>query len=310
MDRFKNVVVGVDLAGKQHLVYGGRDLDRFSQAALDKAIWVAKRNGGALHVLTTLHVDVHAEALIQRDADQGKRTVLDQAAERLAKLTEAAVADGVSVTTHVEMGLPAHALLKDVRENGRDMVVVGTRARGAFKRRLLGSTALRMLLQAPVPTWIAREGHHGVFDTVVAPVDFDGVAPTILQLAESFAAEVGATLHVIHVVDYSAEQLLRAGDADDDMISEYHNERRADALRRFDELLEGCLKDPAAAHKHLLSGEAAPSILEFVSDVSADLVVLGTVGGRGIDNAFVGDTAERVLPHLDTSLLIVKPTED
>jgi universal stress protein E len=308
MKRFTNLVVGVDISGKQHYIYGGPELDQFSRTALDKAIWVAERNGAALHVLTTLDVDPHAEALIRRDAASGKRTILDKATERLTKLTADAVARGVAVTTQVALGLPAHALLEDVRTNGRDMVIVGTRARGPFKRRLLDSTALRMLLQAPVPTWIARPGpYHGAEHSVIACIDFDDVAGEILELAESFAEEVGGALHVVHVVDYSAEQLLRAGDADDQMISEYHNERRGDALRRFDEILNSRLSSPNAAHKHLLSGRAAQSVLEFVADVGADVVVIGTSGRRGLDDAFVGDTAERVLPHLDTSLLIVKP---
>ncbi len=309
MDRFKNVVVGVDLAGKQHLIATAHTLDRFSQAALDKAIWVAKRNGAALHVLTTIDIDPHAEALIRRDAAAGKRTVLTQAEERLDALTADAVAGGLTVTTHADFGLPARVLLADVRDNGRDLVVVGTRARSTLRRRLLGSTALRMLLHAPVPTWIAREGHNDVFDTVVAPIDFDDAAPTILRLAESFARDVDATLHVVHVVDYSAEHLLRAGDADDETIAEYHRERRSDASRRFDELLVLHLQNPDAAKKHLLAGAVAESILEFVAQAAADLVVVGTAGTRGLDDAFVGDTAERVLPHLDTSLLIVKPTD-
>ena len=43
MDRFKNIVVGVDLAGREHLVSGG-GLGRFSKAALEKAVWLARRN--------------------------------------------------------------------------------------------------------------------------------------------------------------------------------------------------------------------------------------------------------------------------
>jgi len=310
VDRFKNVVVGVDLAGRQHRIDGGRAIDRFSHVALDKAIWVAKRNDAALHVLTTLDVDARGEARLRHDAVEGEPTILDQAADRLRQMTEAAVADGVAVTTHIDTGPAAHALLRDVRENGRDLVVVGTRAHGLLKRRLLGSTALRMLLQAPVPTWIARDGHQGAIETVVALVDFDEVGPTILRLAETFAAEVGATLHVVHVVDTSDEQLLRAGDADDQMIAEYHEKRRADARRLFGALLETHLLAREPVERHLLSGEIVGSILEFVEEVSADLVVVGTTGRGGLDHAFVGNTAERVLTHFDSSLLIVKPGQE
>mgnify|MGYP000273015052 CR=1 FL=1 len=52
----------------------------------------------------------------------------------------------------------------------------------------------------------------------------------------STLSEVGARLHVAHAVDYSAEQVLRAGDADEELIAEYHRERKEEADGRFEDL--------------------------------------------------------------------------
>lgn len=306
MQRFKNVVVGVDLAGREHLV-SGRGLGRFSRAALEKAVWVAQKNGARLHILTTVDVDAHAEALIRRDADAGRSTVLDIARARLEDLAAPARGAGIAVTTDVQFGHPSESLLTDIEDNGRDLVVVGTRARGTLARRLLGSTALRMIVRAPVPAWIAREGPDHVFDVVLAPVDFDRVAHDVLTLAESFAEEFGAALHVVHCVDYSAEQVLRAGDADEALIAEYHRERESAARRRFEELLAAHLRHPEKATRHLLAGAPPAAILELTGSLEADLVVMGTRGKPDLGHTLLGDTAERVLPHLDTSLLVVKP---
>jgi len=306
MDRFENIVVGVDLAGREHLV-SGQGLGRYSRSALEKAVWVARRNDAHLHILSTIDVDAHAESLIRRDADAGRSTVLDTARARLEDLATPARGAGLAVTTDVRFGHPSDRLLDDIAENGRDLVVVGTRARGSLARRLLGSTALRMIVRAPIPAWIAREGPDHVFDTVMAPVDFDTCSEEVLQLAEGFASEVGAKLHVVHAVDYSAEQVLRAGDADEALIREYHREREAEAQRRFDALLRETLRNPDAVTRHLLSGSASQSILELAGTLEPDLVVMGTRGRVDAAHRVVGDTAERVLPHLDTSLLVIKP---
>jgi len=308
MDRFKNIVVGIDLAGREHLVSGG-GLGRYSRAALEKAVWVARRNDARLHLIACLEVDVHAEALLRRDADAGRSTVLDTARGRLEDLATSARGAGLSVTTDVQMGHPSVKLLADIADNGRDLVVVGTRARGSLARRLLGSTALRMILRAPIPTWVAREGPDYVFDNVLAPVDFDSVAGDVLGLAEQFASAVDATLHVAHAVDYSAEQLLRAGDAGEAMIDEYHRERQSQARTSFDALLRDHLKRPDAAKRHLVAGNAADALLELAGKLEPDLVVMGTRGRVDLEHRIVGDTAERVLAHLDTSLLVVKPPQ-
>jgi CPA2 family monovalent cation:H+ antiporter-2 len=306
MDRFKNIVVGVDLAGREHLV-SGRGLSRFSRAALEKAVWVARRNGAHLHLLATIDVDAHAESLILRAQAAGRPSVLDTARDRLEDLATPARGADLVVTTDVQIGLPADALMQDVLDNDRDLVVVGTRERGALARRLMGSTALRMVVRSPCAAWIAREGPNYVFDTVLAPVDFDDVSGEVLKLAESFARDVGATLHVLHAVDYSAEQVLRAGDADEEMIAEYHRERRGTAQAEFDALLTQHLREPGKAQRHLVAGGASQTILETASRLDADLVVMGTLGRHELEHRLLGDTAERVLPHLDTSLLVVKP---
>ncbi len=307
MDRFRNVVVGLDLSGDEHLVEEG-PLRRFSRVALEKAIWVARRNRAALHLLTTLDIDVIAEELLRKAIDAGRPNVRDAALARLDQLAAPAREAGLAVTLSVEFGNPAAALLADVAAHGRDLVVVGTRTRSALARRLLGSTARRLLIDCPAAVWVAREGPSHEFRTVLAPIDFDGVAPDVLRLAESFATETGARLHVAHVVDYSAEAVLRAGDADDELVAEYHRQREADARARFDGLVGERLERPSAAVRHLLAGSAAPVVLELAGRLDADLVVMGARGSHDAGGRLLlGGTADRVLPLLDTSLLVLKP---
>ncbi len=54
---------------------------------------------------------------------------------------------------------------------------------------------------------------------------------------------------------------------------------------------------------------ATGAILECAGHHDPDLVVLATVSRTGIAGLLLGNTAERLLPRLDTSLLIVKPAD-
>jgi len=61
---------------------------------------------------------------------------------------------GVSITSLVEQGNPAHVLLRHA--DGARMVVVGSRGRGGFTGLLLGSTSQTLLHRSPVDIAVVR----------------------------------------------------------------------------------------------------------------------------------------------------------
>ena len=58
---------------------------------------------------------------------------------------------------------------------------------------------------------------------------------------------------------------------------------------------------------HVIEGLAEDRIPARASELGAQLVVMGTLGRRGIKGAFMGNTAERVLTHLQCEVLALKP---
>jgi nucleotide-binding universal stress UspA family protein len=58
---------------------------------------------------------------------------------------------------------------------------------------------------------------------------------------------------------------------------------------------------------HLPKGEAGELIPEVAERERIDLVVMGTVARSGIPGFFIGNTAERILHSLPSSVLAVKP---
>src|SRR5262245_18930687 len=157
MNPFRNLVVGIDLANAERLA-ADAPLAPASRTARDRAVAVARRSGGALHLLTALDLDPYAEEIVLRGS--GGTSILERAKGHLAVAAEPARAAGVAATTEVALGRPVETLLADVQRNRRDLVVVGTRERSSLARNLLGSTALSLLRRAPAPVWVARRSPH------------------------------------------------------------------------------------------------------------------------------------------------------
>lgn len=66
------------------------------------------------------------------------------------------------------------------------------------------------------------------------------------------------------------------------------------------------LNDAIHVNHVLLRGEAAPEIVRYAREMSADLIVMGTHGRTGLDRLLMGSVAEKVLREAACSVLVVK----
>jgi nucleotide-binding universal stress UspA family protein len=85
-------------------------------------------------------------------AQDAARQALERTAEAIAGLAPG------SVELVVEAG-PAGSVICDLAsERGVDVIVVGSRGRGAFKRAVLGSVSTHIVHSAPCPVLVVRAG--------------------------------------------------------------------------------------------------------------------------------------------------------
>jgi len=60
------------------------------------------------------------------------------------------------LTRHIVWGQPAEAICDFAREQGLDLIVIGSRGRSAFAALVLGSTSTQVLHHAPCPVTVVR----------------------------------------------------------------------------------------------------------------------------------------------------------
>ncbi len=64
------------------------------------------------------------------------------------------------------------------------------------------------------------------------------------------------------------------------------------------------------AHFTMGSGSAADRISTLAHDLGADLIVMSTQGRSGVERFFVGNVASKIIKLTDTSVLLIRPTEE
>jgi nucleotide-binding universal stress UspA family protein len=136
------------------------DFGDASRVALDRAADLARRLDAELtllHVVVPLPAVADATVLVssqELDAAQAREDEAELA--RWAASAERAL--GRAVRTRVLAGDAAAVLVRHAREEGCDLLVLGTHGRGGLPRLVLGSVAERVVRQAPCPVLVVHDG--------------------------------------------------------------------------------------------------------------------------------------------------------
>jgi nucleotide-binding universal stress UspA family protein len=141
---------------------------------------------------------------------------------------------------------------------------------------------------------------------IIVPVDFQRHTDDIAEFAITIAKSLDAKPTFVHVVEHFAEA---AGYADvyptsfieiDDALYGYAQKKMAAMLEQYKTACPGCAGV-------VLRGDAAGSIVAYVKEQQADLVIIGTHGSQGIEKILLGSVAERVLKRASCPILIFNP---
>jgi nucleotide-binding universal stress UspA family protein len=140
------------------------DFGEASDSALRYGRELAGRFSATLHVLhvvenfyvTTFGAETYAAIVpeMQREIEESARKRLDEAlidSDRSGPATKPVV---------ITSGSPAYAIVDYARENGIDLIVLGTHGRGALAHLLMGSVAERVVRVASCPVLTVRNPEH------------------------------------------------------------------------------------------------------------------------------------------------------
>jgi len=293
MQELQNILVGVDVEHDDGALTDG------SRVASRQALQLAARTGASVAFLHAIHFN-------PEDGPTRGAPPSDGAREELDALARQHLGRGADLTTAAEE--PWIALVRRVLAGDADLVVVAKRNRTRRMDRRLGSVSMRLVRMCPAPVWAVRPDHPLRHRCILAATDLTPVGDMATRYGAFLAGVEGCRLLVVHAWQMPISLQLSSSRIPEREFEERKQEileaARAHVLGVEGVSALGDAVDVAIAHD-------APShaILEAVAARDPDLVVLGTVSRGGIAGVLVGNTAERLVYHLDCSLLVVKPED-
>ncbi|HXK25750.1 MAG TPA: universal stress protein [Myxococcota bacterium] len=142
--------------------------------------------------------------------------------------------------------------------------------------------------------------------SIVVPTDFSALAEAAAVRAANLARLEGAQVHLVHAVavplvadPYGSSLPTHLGE-----LWEALRQAAQEQLEQTRKTIEA--KGVAVTTQVSDSLDPVGSIAEAVRLHSADLIVMGTHGRRGLQRAFLGSVTERALSTLDRPILAVK----
>ncbi|REK18845.1 MAG: hypothetical protein DWQ37_03295 [Planctomycetota bacterium] len=301
MQRFKNILVAVDLSQQDRFV--GDELAPPTAEAVDRAIWLAKVNSAKLTFFYTLDVSAHARHMIEAAAE-GEQTVMTDAKEALGRLVDQAAAAGVSASLDVEFGKSWVEIIRQVMRGKHDLLVAGTRHFGALQSFFMGSTGIKLLRKCPCPVWITQPQRYRQIRSILVAHCLRPVGDLAMELGCLIAQTCGAQLRVVHALELPPD----AGESAEQVSPEELARLRAQAEQHIEaQLREYEFARPPVVH--IVTDAPDFAVLTHIEKYGVELTVMGTIARRGVPGIITGNTAEVLLPRLRCSVLAVKPPD-
>ena len=202
-----------------------------------------------------------------------------------------------------------------------DLIAVGARGLGKFKRLLLGSVSRAVVHSTRIPVWVARpkkDAARSAFRVLIAAKGPE-TADVLVQLLSRFSWPDASSFTLVSVLQSMfagqvpewLQQQSRSPDVEEMVrrwVEEEEQESR-DHLSSLQKVMEKFPRPLASASIDVVQGDPTTQILEAIARGQFDLVVLGTHNERPLLNTLLGSTAAAVLDHAECSVLIVPRRE-
>lgn len=289
------------------------DPSLYRTPAYERAAWLAKTTGAALHIALFDHsAAIVAIGLVDRKAAQSARETWQ--AQRCAWLAETAAvlrARGIHVTTDVVWAHPVlDEMLEQIGEYRPDLIIKDAQQDLALRRLLLNPLDWNLVRDCAPPVLLVGADDAVAPRRVLVAVDLsDGLVEEddfnhrVVRAAMALAIQCNAGLDLACAFDFF-DSFAPMSDCSNLVYEQAMQRQQADFKRLASNLQ---VPDDCA---HFLNGQPHKALADFARRHNTGVMVLGTHQRRAFERLLTGSTAETIVHHSPCDVMIVKPERE
>ncbi|TCS42521.1 universal stress protein [Reinekea marinisedimentorum] len=280
-----------------------------ADATLATAVKLASENNAQLTLASVVRPIPHVSSLQPAYAEIQK--------DQLNTLAEKISSKALSVKTELIVSdLGAIDVVKLVHEKAYDLVIKPADHGVIGKVMKFGSQDYHLLRKCPSPVWVNKQDQDPKSFKILAAVDVDPLQEenkelnqAIIAHAKSLVSAFDGELHIVHAWGLPTEtkNALFHFNKTKAAYEEALQTLKGKHSEWWDTFLKESGLSEGSYHAHFLNGSAEEVIPELADSICADVTVMGTVARTGIPGFFIGNTAEKILSDLNSSVLAIKP---
>jgi nucleotide-binding universal stress UspA family protein len=140
---------------------------------------------------------------------------------------------------------------------------------------------------------------------ILVPTDFSDESKSAIRYATRLAEQVGASIHLAYVID-------SLGELKDSEVVPWNATIEDASLvlqRKLAALANEEVEELVPVYSHVVAGHAYEEIVSLARAFFCDLIIISTHGRRGVNRAFIGSVAERVVRDAHCPVLVVRDHE-
>jgi universal stress protein A len=292
------------------------DFSKPSLSAVELALPIVKRFGADLHFAHVFEPDYPLSSMVAFPLILPELEVGRRVRRRLKELAKRQSVELARNNVHARKGKPFVEICALARDRDIDLIVMATRGNTGLKHLALGSTAERVVRYSHCPVLVLRgvdrgksSGRNGAvrtelkFNTILVPVDFSACSLKGLSYAKMLARQFQSRLVLVNSV---ALQYWLTNDEyaryDLPLLTQQAEQIAHEQMRH---LLHNLESEGFDVSSTIEIGHAGQQICAQADRNRADIIVTSTHGTTGLKHVLLGSTAEYVVRHANSPVLVV-----
>jgi nucleotide-binding universal stress UspA family protein len=260
------------------------------------------------------------------EASIGLQSFARKEGEMATEFVEGLARDlGVPCERMVIEGYPASEILRVAKEDGMDLVVMGSIGRTGSEEVLLGGVAGRVVRNSAVPVLVvpgdscyasssAANLKSNNLNNILTPTDGSDHSERAAELGVRLAKLSHGKVHALYVADTSKlvsllGSSLHMDDIDSNTAQEASSGLRGFALKEGEkatQLIDEFARDSGVpCERMVVEGYPASEILRVAKEDGMDLIVMGSIGRTGLGKVYLGGVAGKVVRNSVVPVLVV-----